>query len=162
MPLNSQVVAGLVAQPIPPDRECVVNMTAIAQAMVDFISVIVNTQTIPGAPTGDSIAQQALQVANLALTTAQQALAAIPARRSTPPVLQPAGDSVMPLVWSPAMPDTNYSVTVTYYGPNIAVGVFYAARVVDGSRTVDGCQIRLDNTPANTSVSVVVEALTPP
>lgn len=162
MPTNTQQVAALQAQQVPPDRECIQNLTSIIQGVVDFVSVVINTQQIPGSPTGDSVAQQALQVANAALAAAQAAVASQPARRSTQPVLQPAGDSVLPIVWTPAMPDTNYAVIVTYYGPNVAAGQYYGARVVDSSRTVNGCQIRLDNTPANTSVSVLIEALTPP
>lgn len=57
------------------------------------------------------------------------------------------------------MPDTNYEVRATYFGTNVAVATFYAFRVVDGSRTVNGCQLRLDNTPSNTKLSWVVEAL---
>ncbi len=162
MPTNTQQVAAILAQSVPPDRECIHNLTEVLQGVVDFCSVVVNTQTIPGAPTGDSIAQQALQVAQLALSTAQQALNSIPVRRSSAaPLPIPPGDQVMPITWSGPMPDTNYSVLIVFYGPNTPAGQFYGYRVVDATRTVDGVSVRLDNVPANTSVSFVVEALTP-
>jgi hypothetical protein len=163
MPVNTQVVSAIQAGIVPSDRNCPTDGQSVVNLVQDFCTVQTVTQQIPGAPSGDSIAAQALQIAQLALTTSQQALNAIPARRSsTAPLLQPAGDSVMPIVWSPAMPDTNYSVLIIFYGPNTPAAQFYGYRVVDASRTVDGCQVRLDNVPAGTSVSFVIEALTPP
>jgi len=158
MPTNTQQLAGLVAQPVPPDRECVRNGTEILQLVQDFMQVLVNVFQSGGST--DSVAQQALELAGVALATAQQALAATPNRRSSgEPIAVPVGDSALAITWSPALPDTNYSVDVTFYGPNIAVAVFYAFRVVDGTRTVNSCQLRLDNVPANTKIAWEVTAL---
>jgi hypothetical protein len=158
MPTNTQQLAGLVAQPVPPDRECVRNLTEILLGVQDFMQVLVNVFQSGGST--DSVAQQALEVANAALATAQQALAATPNRRTSGvPLAVPAGDSVMPISWSPAMPDADYEVRGTYYGTNVAVAAFYNFRVIDGSRTVNGCQIRFDNTPAATKFAWTVEAL---
>jgi hypothetical protein len=158
MPTNTQVIAGLVAQNVPPDRECVRNGTEVLALVQDYMSVNVNQAEINNGT--DSVAQQALETANAALATAQQALAATPNRRSSgEPIAMPTGDSVLPISWAPAMPDTNYEVRLTYYGANIAVAAYYAFRVVDGSRTVNSCQIRLDNTPANTKIAWVIDAL---
>lgn len=158
MPTNSQSLAGIVAQPVPPDRECVRNLTEILAGMQDFAQVQVNVFQSGGST--DSVAQQALELAGVALATAQQALAATPNKRSSgEPIAVVVGDSALAITWSPALPDTNYEVNVTFYGPNVAVAVFYAFRVVDGSRTVNSCQLRLDNVPINTKIAWTVTAL---
>lgn len=159
MPTNSQVVAGLVAQTVPPDRECITNLTQVLQGAVDYLSVIVNTQTIPGSPGGDSIPQQALQVAQLALTTAQQAVAAIPQIRSDTAIALPTGDSTIALSWSDPLPDTNYMVIGTYIGSVANVGTYFCFRIIAGSQTVNGCQLRFENTPANYSFAYLVQAI---
>lgn len=140
---------------------CIRDGQDVVNVVAAICSVVVNLAQIPGGT--DSIAQLALETANIALATAQAAQASIPQRRSSDvPVLVPAGDSVMALSWvDRAMNDTNYSVTLTWYGPNVAATQPYAFRVVDGSRTVNGCQIRIDNAPENTKVAFVVEALVP-
>lgn len=159
MPTNSQVVAGLVAQTVPPDRECITNLTQVLQGAVDYLSVIVNTQTIPGSPGGDSIAQQALQVAQLALTTAQQAVAAIPPTRSDQAIALPTGDSTIALSWADPLPDTNYAVIGTYIGAAPSVATYYTYRIIDGTQTTTGVQIRFENTPANFKWTWVVQAI---
>lgn len=158
MPTNVQVTSALVAQAVPADRECITNLSVVLQGVVDFVTVA--SQTTESGSTGDSIAQQALQVANAALAAAQAAQASIPQQRNSgEPVAIPAGDSAMPLTWSPAMPDTNYLVQGTYYGTTAFPAVFYAYHVEDGSRTVNGCIVRLSNSPANFKFSWVVTAL---
>lgn len=160
MPTNSQSLAGIVAQPVPPDRECVRNGTEILALVQDFMQVLVNVFQSGGST--DSVAQQALELAGVALATAQQALAAAPNVRSDVPIALVAGDSVLAITWSPAMPNTNYAVIITYYGQNVAVVPFYGSRVVDGSRTVNSCQIRFDNTPVSTKFSWMIYALPQP
>jgi hypothetical protein len=159
MPTNTQITAALLGNNVPPDRECIRNATDVVAVVQDFVSVVLSNVEATGGAT-DSIAQQALQQSAVALATAQQALAAAPNRRTSgEPLAVTAGDSTFNISWSPAMPDTNYEVRATYFGTNVAVATFYAFRVVDGSRTVNGCQLRLDNTPSNTKLSWVVEAL---
>jgi len=157
---NTQQVAALEAHAAAPDQECIPgSMTELAQKIAALLSVVSVTSEIDQQST-NSIAQQALETANIALTTAQQAMAAIPQERSSgEPVAITNGDSTLNIAWSPAMPDTNYQVTGTYYGPNIAVALFYNFRVIDGSRTVNGCQLRFDNTPANTKFAWQVRQL---
>lgn len=160
MPTNTQIVAALEPHAAAPDQECVPgSMTELAAQIAALLSVVSVTSEIDQQST-NSIAQQALETANIALTTAQQAIAAIPQKRtSEEPIAVTAGDSALNIAFGVAMPDTNYEVRLTYYGVNAAVGLFYAFRVVDGSRTVNGCQIRLDNTPANTKIAWVVEQI---
>lgn len=157
MPTNVQVVAALEAHPAAPDQECIPGqMTLLAQKLAALLTVVSVTSEIDQQST-NSIAQQALETANIALTTAQQAIASIPQTRSSAePLAITAGDSTLNITWNPAMPDTFYAVLGTYYGVNAAVAAYYNFRVVDGSRTVNGCQIRFDNTPANTKWSYLV------
>lgn len=159
MPTNTQVVAALQPQPVPPDRECVRNLTEVIAGVVDYISIVSQTAEISGG-TDNSVAQQALQTAGIALATAQQALAAAPnVRSSGEPLAISAGDSKLSISWSPAFPDTNYEVRGTYYGTDVAVASYYAFRVIEGSRTVNGCSLRFDNTPASTKFAWVAQAL---
>lgn len=135
-------------------------MTDLAQRLAALLTVVSVTSEIDQQSI-NSIAQQALETANIALTTAQQALASISQRRSNgePQAVQ-SGDTTLPLSWTTPMPNTNYEVRVCYYGSADSVGTFYAFRVVDGSRTLNGCQIRLDNTPMNTKILWVVQQTT--
>lgn len=160
MPTNLQIVAALEAHPAAPDQLCVPgNMTELAQKLSQLLTVVSVTSEIDQQST-NSIAQQALETANLAITTASQALASIPQTRSSgAPVAITAGDSTLNIAWSPAMPDTSYEVRGTYFGTNVAVAAFYAFRVIDGSRTVNGCQLRFDNTPAATTFAWVAQEL---
>lgn len=157
---NTQIVAALEAHEVPPDLECVPGqMTILLARIAQFLSVVSVTSEIDQQST-NSIAQQALETANIALATAQQAIAAIPQERSSEePIAITAGDSTLNIAFGVAMPDTNYQVTGTYYGTNVAVGAYYNFRVIDGSRTVNGCQLRFDNTPASTKFSWQVRQL---
>lgn len=159
MPTNTQVTAAIVAGAVPPDRECIRGGTDVVQLVQDFCSVASNTTEIDSGST-NSIAQQALEQSGIALSTAQQALAAAPNRRSSgEPISIPTGDSAMALTWSPAMPDTNYEVRVTFYGTAAYPATAMGYHVEDGTRTVNGCTIRLNNIPANFKLAWVVEAL---
>lgn len=159
MAVNVSVTAALQGQTVPPDRECVRNGSEIVQLIQDFVTVVSSTSDVSGG-TDNSIAQQALQIANIALATAQAAVAATPNKRTSgEPIAVTVGDSTLNISWSPAMPDANYEVRGTYYGANVAVAAFYNFRVIDGSRTVNGCQLRFDNTPANTKFAWIAEAL---
>jgi len=160
MALNNAVTASLVllTDP-PPDAQCVQSLTEILNGAVNYLSVEI-TNPAEVASDGSSIANQALQVANTALATAQATAASIPARRAaTEPFSIPTGDSLLSLTWSPAMPDDKYFVQVAFYGPAATTGN-YSWAVVDTSRTVDGCQIRLNNIPANFKLAWVVTDLT--
>ncbi len=160
MPTNTQTIAAIIGGTVPPDLMCVRNGQDVVDLVAQICSVVVNLAQIPGGT--DSIAQLALETANIALSTAQAAQASIPQRRSSKdPVAVPAGDSVMPITWDPPMASPIYEVRLTLYGPNTAATLFYGYRVVDATRTVNGCSVRLDNMPAGTTVSFVVEALSP-
>jgi len=160
MPTNTQIVAALSWTDAPPDLACIPgDINELGPLLAQFLQVNSTTSEID-TTSQDSVAQQALQQSAVALSTAQQALAAAPNKRtSDEPIAITSGDSTFNISWTPAMPDTNYEVRGTYYGANVAVAAYYNFRVIDGSRTVNGCQIRFDNTPANTKFAWVVEAL---
>lgn len=159
MPTNTQTIAAIVGGTVPPDMLCVRDGQDVVDLVAAVCTVAVNLALIPGG-SGDSIAQLALETANIALATAQAAQAAIPQRRTqNTPVSIPTGDSAMPITFSPAMPDGNYEVRGTYYGTAAYPAQAFSFHVEDGSRTENGCTIRLNNTPANFKFAWVVEAL---
>jgi hypothetical protein len=158
MPTNTSITSAIKANTVPPDRNCPRDGQAMVDLVQDFCT-IQSTTTQSGGGTTDSVAQQALQQSAIALATAQQALAAAPNVRSGGPIAIPVGDSQITITWSPAMPDTNYAVLGTYYGPGTHPAAFYCFQVVDGSRTVDNCKVSFENTPANFKWAFVVMEL---
>lgn len=161
MPTNTQIIAALEAHDVPPDLECVPGtMTPLLALLAQFLTVNSVTSEVDQQST-NSIAQQALETANIALTTAQQAIAAIPATRtSQAPVALAAGDSAFVIAFGVPMPDADYEVRGTYYGTSAYPTVFFGFHVEDGTRTVNGCTIRFSNTPANFKFAWVAQQLT--
>jgi hypothetical protein len=134
-------------------------MTELAQRLAALLTVVSVTSEIDQQST-NSIAQQALETANIALATAVQAQNSIPQKRTNgAPQDVTDGDSVFPISWTVPMPNTNYEVRVTWYGPNLAATAYYGMRVIDGTRTLNSVSLRLDNMPANTKIAWVVEQL---
>lgn len=157
MPENTEVTTQIVPQNVPPDRECdIANLSQIIKGVADFTSI---QQISPngGGSTGDSIAQQALEAANIAVAKATEAVEAIPQKRSFgAPVDVPTGDSNFAFNWAPPMPSTDYEVRGCFFG---AIGDASSGQwlVIDSSKTINGCQLRLVNALANQKFSVVVE-----
>lgn len=160
MPTNTQVVAALEAHEVPPDLECVPGtMTPLLALLAQFLTVNSVTSEVDQQST-NSVAQQALETANIALTTAQQAIAAIPATRSAEaPIALAAGDSPLNIAFGVPMPSTNYEVRGTYYGTSAYPTAFFGFHVEDGTRTVNGCTLRMSNTPANFKFLWVAQAI---
>jgi hypothetical protein len=158
MAVNTAITAALAPGTVPPDRQCVTNLQEIVDGVAAFTSVQV-TPTGQQGGTGGSEAAQALNVANTALALAHSVQASIPQRRSlSQPTALPTGESTMPISWTPEMPDENYAVQITLYGPATAT-TNWSYCVVDESRTKTGCQLRFTNIPANFSVAWVVTDL---
>ncbi len=159
MPTNQQITQAIVAGTVPPDRLCVRDGQDVANICQDFCTV---AGTAPEGSGGqsDSIAQQALQQSAIALSTAQAAQASIPQRRSSGTLIAlGTGDQLVPIVWSPDIPSTNYNVSVTIYGTDTAAAAFYGYRVVEGTRTVNSLQLRFDNIPAGSKFTWIIEDL---
>lgn len=160
MPINTAIAAALQANQVPPDQQCVPGlMTDLLAKIAAYMSVVSSTTQTSGG-SGDSVAQQALQQSAIALSTANQALAAAPNVRSVgTPIPIGTGDSTLNISWSPAFADTDYEVRGTYYRAAGNVGTYFNFIVVDGSRTTTSCQIFFENTPANTKFAWVAQAL---
>jgi hypothetical protein len=137
------------------------DINQLGPRLAQFLSVLSTTSEIDTSAQ-DSIAQQALEQSGIALATAQQALAATPNVRSNGPFAIATGDSALNINWSPAFPNTNYSIFGTYYGTTAYPGQYFAFHIVDGSRTVTGCELRFNNTPAGFKFAWVASALPQP
>lgn len=162
MPTNTAVTSSLIWRDVPPDLVCIPgDMNLLGGRLADFLSVVTVQGQTPGGPT-DSIAQQALETANISLATSQQALAATPNIRSNGPFSVMAGDSPLQVSWSPAFANTNYAVFGTFYGGQVHPGAYFAFHVVEASRTVNGCEIRFQNVPASFKFAWVAMALPQP
>lgn len=159
MPANTAQLAALVPQPVPPDAECVSNLTQIVAGVAAYTQVLLSTAAAQGGD-GSSVADQALNVANTALALAQSVQASIPQRRAnSAPEPAAAGDSTVSITWNPPMPDENYTVMLSFFGPVTAGSTNWSWCVVNGSQTLNGCQLRLANVPANFNFTWVVQDL---
>lgn len=163
MPENTEVTTQIVPQNVPPDRECdIANLSRIIKGVSDFTSL---QQISPngGGSTGDSIAQQALEAANIAVAKATEAVEAIPQKRSYgDPVDVPGpADSLFTFSWAPPMPSLNYEVRGCFFG-SASETVIGGWIVVTGTKTLSSVQLRLLNVPANQKFTVVVEEIKTP
>lgn len=160
MATNTAITASLVSNPVSPSQGCVATPQDIVDLVSNYVTVNITDPAAVDPSTGSSIANQALNTANIALTTAQATQASIPQRRSVnQPVPVSTSDSNFVITWQPAMPDTNYEVRGTFYGPANGTGSRGEFYVVDSTRTVDGCTIRLVNVASGMSFAWVVEDL---
>lgn len=160
MPVNTQITAALQANDVPPDQQCVPGlMTELLAKIAAYMSVVSSTSQTSGG-SGDSVAQQALQQAAIALSTANQALAAAPNRRTSGTAIPIAtGDSTLSISWSPAFPDLDYEIRLTYVGTAVFPASYFAFFVEEGTKTVNGCTLRLNNSPANFKITWVAEQI---
>lgn len=152
MPDNTQITANLiVAGVVPDDQNCLSDVNALLPTIAAYMGVATTNPDSPQSQT-DSTAELALNTANNAISQVQALQALIPARRtsgSTLTSITASGDTNVALGWAPDMPNVNYQVNVTLHGPaSAANGPDWI--VVDGSRTVAGCQLRFLNTPVGT------------
>lgn len=157
MPTNTEIVASLVAGTVPPDRDCIKTGQEVVNLVQDFVSVQSGTSSGDGSTPNDSVAEQALNTANTALSAVQELTAAQKETRSSGLITIPTGDSNFSYSWTPPMPSTDYDIFVTYYAGAagfVASNSLYNFRVLESSITVSGVNIIFDNTPANTKVSI--------
>lgn len=162
MAQNSSVPIALVAQPVPPDRECVTTLTEILQGAVDFLAfdLLASLEQGSAFPTTNNTAQQALNTANSALAIAETLQGQQPKLRYSgeTPIALSTGDPTVTFAFGTPMPDSNYEVRVTFFGPVGSAGS-YTYKVIDGSRSAGGCSIQFNNIPANTSYIAVAQQL---
>lgn len=162
MPTNTQVTAALVlTATVPPDQDCPpATKTEWLQAAVDYLGVASQDPDSPSSQT-NSVADQALVLANQAISQVNELKAATPARRTSGSNLiqiTTTGDSTGSVTFAPDMPSVNYGVNFTIHGPATATtgpDIF----VVDGSRAVNGFQVRIVNVPVTGSWYYSYEAV---
>lgn len=163
MAQNETISLTLEAQPVPEDRQCVRNLSDILQGVQDYVLVIGDGSSQPGQvfPSAVVIAERALALAEEAKADVVELATKVPDRRTSGGLVTvPTGDSTLPISWTPALQSTSYEVRITFYGNNTGAGASFAYRVVDGSQTTSGVQVRLLNLTADTTkVSWVVEML---
>lgn len=155
MPTNTEIQSSIVAGTVPPDRACPRTGQDVVELVQDFCSI----QSTSGDASGpdNSIAEQALNTANTALAEVQALQAAQKEVRTLAPQSVSSGDSQYNFSLVPPMPSTDYDVFVTYYaGASGFIATYYGYRVLESSMTVNGLTILLDNTPANTKISIRV------
>lgn len=157
MPTNTAITSSIVAGNVPPDRNCPKNGQDVVQLVQDFC--LIQTTTESGEPTSpdNSVAEQALNTANTALSAVQELQGAQKETRVSGLMPVPTGDSNFSYSFTPPMPSADYTVDVTYYaGATGFASAFYGWRVLESSMTVNGFSVIFDNTPANTKVSIRV------
>lgn len=157
MPTNTEITASIVAGTVPPDRNCPKNGQDVVNLVQDFCSIQSSTSSGDTGSPNDSVAEQALNTANTALAGVQQLQAEQKQVVSSGLTSIPSGDSNFVYTFTPAMPDTNYNIQITYYaGAAGFASTFYGARVLESSLAANGFNILFDNTPANTKVDITV------
>lgn len=165
MPTNTTIIASLEAQPVPADRECVKTGTEIVKLVQDHVTVNgIASGNIGGGLTNvtNNVAAQALSVANEAKTIAVTLQGEKKERRAaTQRIPLPVGDSVLPISWSPVMPNTLYHPEVSLWGDNSAIAATGQPgyRFVTGSETTGSIQVNFGNIKAGMSFTWVVEEL---
>lgn len=156
MPTNTSIQSSIVAGAVPPDRQCVRNGSEVVQLVQDFCS-IQNIGDSGASGPDSSIAEQALNTANTALSEVQALQAAQKQVRTTSPQAVGSGDSQFNYSFQPPMPSTDYDISVSYYaGASGFIATYYGWRVLESSLTTTGFTLLLDNTPANTKISIRV------
>lgn len=154
MPTNTQVTAAITfPTPLPDDQNCPpATANEWLQLAADNLAISAQDPESPESQT-DSIAELALNTANQALAQVTSLQGQIPARRTSGSSLFPlaSGDNSYALTWSPDMPNTNYQVNITVHGPANAAASPLVPIIVDASRSVAGVQIRFLNVPGSGS-----------
>lgn len=165
MAVNTTQIATLEAQPIPADRECVKTGTEIAKLIQDFLTVNgIASGNIGGGLTNvtNNVAAQALSIANEAKSIATALLGEKKERRAaTSRIPLPVGDSVLPISWSPVMPNTLYHVSLVMWGDNSAIAATGQPgfRLVTGSETTGSILVNWGNIKPGMAYTYVVEEL---
>lgn len=158
MPTNTAITSSIVAGTVPPDRMCVKTGQDVVNLVQDFASIQSQDSEAPAGP-DNSIAEQALNTANTALGAVQELQAAQKEVRSSGIITVPTGDSNYTYGFTPAMPSTDYDISVAIYAA--ALGFvsntqLYNWRVLESSLSVNGFTLIFDNLPANSKISIRV------
>lgn len=152
---NDTVTLGIIAGPVPSDRECVKNLSQILQGVADLCMIgglASGTSGAPGVVPTNNIAAQALALAQANQKAISDLAAKLPIFRSstTPIALAGTGDRTVPVTFTD-VGTTNYVVAVTLFGPATYAATFYGWAIVSSSRTSNSFLIRFDNPPVGAS-----------
>lgn len=163
MPANTSITAALTqVGEVPPDQNCLTDVNALLPVIAAYMAVATTDPESPQSQT-NSVADQALNTANNAISQVNALKLLIPERRSSGANLipLPAGDTPTPVTvtWAPDMPSATYSVQITLFGTSTHPGAYYGFRVVEATRTVNSFQISFDNIPAGSSFAWTVTQL---
>lgn len=158
MPTNTEITQSIVAGTVPADRNCPKNGQDVVNLVQDFCSIQSGASSGSGDPNpNNSIAEQALNTANTALSAVQELQAEQKEVRTSGLISIPSGDSNFAYSFTPPMPSTDYDIQVTYYaGAAGFIATYYGNRILESSISVNGFNIIFDNTPANTKVAIRV------
>lgn len=161
MSSNSVTQAALVPQPVPPDAECVNTLSQIVAGVCAYTSISGLASQVggQGVVPSNNVANQALTIANQALAAVNALALRVPTYRGSPNQIGIiAGDSVQTLTWTD-LGTTNYVLSLTLYGPSGHPGAYYNWRAVDGSQSSTGISISFDNIPSGFSFSWLVSTI---
>lgn len=167
MAVNTTQIATLEAQPIPADRECVRTGSEITRLVQDFVAVTgIASGNVGGGLTNvtNNVAAQALAVANEAKTIAVTLQGEkLERRAATSRIPLPVGDSVLPITWSPVMPNTLYECRVCLWGSDAAIAATGQPgfRLVSGSEQTGSVLCNFGNIKTGMSYTWVTESLQP-
>ncbi len=157
MPTNTQINLSIVAGTVPPDRECVKNLTEVLQGVQDFAYVSEGTSTGDGGSGSDSVAEQALNTANTALAAVQEVQAAQKQVRSSGLIPVTNSNSNFTFSFTTPMPSTAYFIqTMLYAGATGVTTDRCVIRVLESSITVNGFTLLLDDIPSNHKIAIYV------
>lgn len=155
MPTNTEINASLVAGSVPPDRNCLKSGQDVVNLVQDFVSIQNSTPNADPSGPDNSVAEQALNTANTALAGVQALQSEKKEVRASGIIAIPTGDSNFAFTFSPALPSTDYDISVTYYAGSAGfVAAFYNYRVLESSITTTGFNLIFDNTPSGAKVAI--------
>jgi hypothetical protein len=159
MPSNTAITAALIVTgEVPPDQNCITTVDALLPVIAANMAVQTTDPDSPQSQT-DSTAELALNTANTALAQVAALQATIPQRRTSGSNLIPittVGDSPGQVSFAPDMPSVNYQVNFTIHGPNSAAT---APQIIVTERGVSSFQYRVVNTPGVGTWSFSYEAI---
>lgn len=152
MPSNTSITAQLiVAGEVPPDQNCLVDVNTLLPVVAAYMGVQTTDPDNPQSQT-DSTAELALNTANTALAQVAALQATIPARRTSGAnliPLVPGDNNILTVTWTPDMPNVNFDINFTFHGPLSVAGTATGPLpvVIDGSRTLSSFQAKILNVP---------------
>ena len=162
--VNQAVVGALVAGQVDPADLCFLPQETLEAIVRNTQIVGLASQVAAGSgviPLTNNLAQQAFNLATQN-TASINTLSAKTLQRRVVATRQnlPSGDAIQAFTIVPPMPSQDYEVRVQYNGPATPhPSAYFNWRIVNGTFTESQFQLSFENTPANTTVTVIVEEM---